>query len=322
MKQQIQTWIGRLILAVLLVFGTGFGQVQATADHQDQSYTKTRYPIVLVHGMLGYNKLLGVLSYWNDIPANLERGGAKVYVVQLTPLAGPTTRGEELIRQLEDLQARYGYAKFNLIGHSQGGLTSRYVAGVRPDLVASVTTFGTPHQGSDVANGLLKLLPEGSLRRGLAVDFVNALGELESLLSNGGWRKQDALTTAHVLSSTYQQGFAAAYPAGRPTSDCGSGPELAANGIRYYSFGGAQPLTNALDPSDIVMGLGSLFFKGKANDGLVGRCSSHWGLVVRDDFPWNHMDEVNAYFGLRAAFSPDPAEIYRTQANRLQQLDL
>src|SRR3546814_16858781 len=57
-----------------------------------------------------------------------------------------------MIAQLDDIRAIKGNnsLKFNLIGHSQGGLDIRYVAAVRPDLVASLTTVGSPHKGSDL----------------------------------------------------------------------------------------------------------------------------------------------------------------------------
>ena len=40
---------------------------------------QTRYPIVLVHGLLGFDSLLGVYDYWYGIPSELRAGGCKVY---------------------------------------------------------------------------------------------------------------------------------------------------------------------------------------------------------------------------------------------------
>jgi len=74
--------------------------------------------------------------------------------------------------------------------------------------------------------------------------------------------------------------------------------------------------------SDGFLGAASVFFGFEQNDGLVGQCSSHWGKVLRDDYNWNHMDEVNHVFGLRSLFSSDPVSVYRTQANRLKSLGL
>ncbi|MGH8032754.1 MAG: esterase/lipase family protein, partial [Luteimonas sp.] len=87
---------------------------------------------------------------------------------------------------------------------------------------------------------------------------------------------------------------------------------------RYYSAGGTSVLTNPLDPIDYGLGPSSLAFDGEQNDGLVGRCSSHWGTVLRDDYPWNHLDEVNQTLALRGVLAPDPVSFYRSQANRLK----
>ena len=283
-------------------------------------YTQTRYPIVLVHGLFGFDQLFGSVDYWYGINDGLRRGGATTYVAQVSQLGNEVTRGNQLIAQLENLRAVYGYRKFNLIGHSQGGLTIRYVAAVRPDLVASVTSAGTPHQGSAVADGISTLAPAGTVQRWLAVSFATALGDLINTFS-GGHNPQNAMDALRQLSSAGAVQFNAQFSAGEPASACGSGPAVV-NGIRYYSFGGTSPTTNVFDPSDALLAAGNLFFHGSANDGLVSRCSSHWGAVIRDNYGWNHLDEVNQLFGVRGWFSANPVEVYRTQANRLKGVGL
>ncbi len=89
------------------------------------------------------------------------------------------------------------------------------------------------------------------------------------------------------------------------------------NGIRYYSWSGTKRLTNVLDPTDALLGVTGLFIPA-ANDGLVSQCSSHLGVVLRDDYSMNHLDEVNLMFGLRDIFSTDPKSVYRSHANRLK----
>lgn len=300
--------LGRLFGAVMLL-ACAFS---ASAD----TYTQTRYPIVLVHGMLGFDKLLGVYDYWYGIPSELRSGGAKVYIVDLSATNSSTLRGEQLVRQLDTLRAVYGYTKFNLIGHSHGGPTIRYAASVRPDLVASVTSVGSPHTGSAVADGLDATLPPGSPLRPIVAGFVNALSTFIEWLS-GGHDPSDALAALGSLDSAGAAQFNALHPQGIPASSCGQGAAVV-NGIRYYSVGGTSVLTNVLDASDALLGASSLFFGFSANDGLVGRCSSHLGVVLRDDYPWNHLDEVNQMFGLRGLFSPNPASVLRAQANRLK----
>ena len=90
----------------------------------------------------------------------------------------------------------------------------------------------------------------------------------------------------------------------------------------YFSWSGAQPFTNVLDPLDASMGLLSLAFLGQKNDGLVGSCSSHLGRVIRDDYGMNHLDEVNQVAGLVNLFETNPVTLYRQHANRLREMGL
>ncbi|MBB6245435.1 triacylglycerol lipase [Rhodanobacter sp. A1T4] len=308
-----------MLITLFISFAASVGARTTTAA-SSSGYTQTRYPIVLVHGLFGFDQLFGTIDYFYGITDGLRSGGATVYAVELSQLGNDVTRGNQLIAQLENLQAVYGYSKFNLIGHSQGGLDVRYAAAVRPDLVASVSTFGTPHTGSAVADGIATLAPPGSAQRALAVAFATALGNLIDTFS-GGNNPQNALDALSQLTTSGTAQFNAQFPAGMPTSSCGSGAAVV-NGIRYYSSGGTSVLTNVLDPSDLLLGAGSLFFSGSANDGLVGQCSSHWGTVIRDNYDWNHLDEVNQLLGLRGVFSSDPVAVYRDQANRLKGLGL
>lgn len=292
----------------------------STAVAAQSGYTQTRHPIVLVHGLLGFDALLGVYDYWYRMPSDLRAGGARVYVADVSASNFSEVRGEQLIRQLDSLRAIHGHARFNLIGHSHGGPTVRYVASVRPDLVASVTSIGAPHTGSKVADALDTTLPAGSPLRPLVAGFVNSLSGFIEFLS-GSRDPQDALGALASLSSRGAAQFNARHPQGMPATACGQGAATV-NGIRYYSWGGTAVLTNVLDAGDPLLGAGSLFFGFEQNDGLVGRCSSHLGVVLRDDYPWNHLDQVNQVLGLTRWFTPDPRAVLRAHANRLKNAGL
>ncbi|MDP3847893.1 MAG: triacylglycerol lipase [Pseudomonas sp.] len=283
-------------------------------------YTQTKYPIVLTHGMLGFDKLLGV-DYWYGIPATLRRDGAKVYVTQVSQLNTSEARGEELLAQVEEIVAISGQSKVNLLGHSHGGPTIRYVAAVRPDLVASITSIGSPHKGSAVAD-FIRNVPPGSAGEAVLAGITNALASVINLLSsNPSSSPQNALGALASLNSVGAASFNAKFPQGVPTSACGEGA-YRVNGISYYSWSGTSPLTNFLDPTDLLTGAGSLTFKGEANDGLVGRCSSHLGKVIRDNYRMNHLDEVNQTLGLTSLFETSPVSVYRQHANRLKNASL
>ncbi len=306
--------IKRCLSLLLLCLGVMFS-LPASA----QGYTQTKYPIVLVHGLFGF-EALGPVDYFWRIPDSLRASGATVYTAAVSQANNSVVRGEQLLRELESIKARTGAQKFNLIGHSHGGQTVRYVAAVRPDLVASVTTVGTPHAGSKTADGI-KAIVNATGTTGLAADIANALAGLIGYLSGNPGTPQNALAALMELSTAGAADFNRRFPQAAPTTRCGSGAGTV-NGVRYFSAGGISVLTNVLDVSDGALGLTATFFGFEQNDGLVSQCSSRWGTVLRDDYPWNHGDEVNQVFGLRGLFAPDPVGFYRAQANRLRNLGL
>lgn len=282
-------------------------------------YCRTRHPIVLAHGMSGFDSILGIVDYWHRIPRALERDGARVFVTEVPQFNDTAVRGEALLAQIEEIVAITGAAKVNLIGHSHGGLDARYVASVRPDLIASVTSIGSPHQGAELADFLRANIREGSFTEAAVSTLADSLGLLLALLS-GTTNPQDSVAALEALSTAGMARFNAEHPQGLPAERCGEGPREV-DGVRYYSWSGTRPVTNVLDVSDAMLGVASLVYD-EANDGLVGRCSSHLGDVIRSDYRMNHLDEVNLMFGLRHLFGPNPVTLFRQHANRLRNAGL
>ncbi|MGQ0711392.1 MAG: lipase family alpha/beta hydrolase [Rhodoferax sp.] len=301
-----------LLVSVLALF--------SAAGVHAGTYTQTRYPIVLVHGLFGFDSL-GPLEYWYGIPSALRADGAKVYVAQVPAANSTEVRGEMLLTQVKQILAATGASKVNLIGHSHGGPTIRYVASVRPDLVASATSVGGVHKGSAVADLILGVAPPGSLSRTVIVSISNGLATLISALSGASSYPQDALAAAQSLSTAGSAKFNAAHPWGVPTSACGEGA-YSVRGVAYYSWSGAKTYTNVLDIMDPALALTGLAFGGAKNDGLVASCSTRLGRVIRDDYRLNHMDEVNQTIGLVNLFETNPVTLYRQHANRLKNAGL
>ncbi|HOF52306.1 MAG TPA: triacylglycerol lipase [Rhodoferax sp.] len=283
-------------------------------------YTQTTYPIVLVHGLFGFDNI-GPVEYWYGIPSALRADGAKVYTVQVSAANSTEVRGEQLLTQVKQILAATGATKVNLIGHSHGGPTTRYVASVRPDLVASVTSIGGVNKGSAVADLILGVAPPGSLTNAVVVSVTNGLATVINFLSGGGGLTQNSLAAAQSLSTAGSAKFNAAHPYGVPTTACGEGA-YTARGVSYFSWSGAKPYTNILDPIDPAMALTGLAFGGAKNDGLVASCSTHLGRVIRDDYALNHLDEVNQTVGLVNLFETNPVTLFRQHANRLKNLGL
>lgn len=319
--------------AVLLALTTALGCAGATAADDPQpaldsssvsteassTFTKTKYPIVLAHGLSGFRQLFGVVDYFFGIVSDLQSGGAKVFVTQVSAFGSEQQRGEQLLQQIEFIASSTGAGKVNLIGHSMGGIDARYVMGVRPDLIASLTTVATPHLGADLADFLLDNLTPGGFNETVLAALANSLGTILDLLT-GTSQPQDAIGALHALSSAGATTFNRQFPAGLAASRCGTTPS-SVNGIPLFSWQGSSTLTNVFDVSDAPLGLASLFYS-EDSDGLVGRCSGHFGKVLRDNYRMNHLDEVNQLFGLTSIFETNPVSVFRAHANRLKNAGL
>ncbi|WP_322864693.1 esterase/lipase family protein [Aeromonas allosaccharophila] len=184
-------------------------------------YTQTRYPIVLVHGLFGFDKLLGV-DYFYGIPQALSRDGAKVYVAQVSATASSEQRGEQLLAQVELLLAA---------------------------------------TGSEIADLVRANAAPGSAAEKLAAAAAHALSGMISLLSGGSQLPQDPVAALDALTSKGASQFNQRYPEGLPNRYCGEGPMQATNGVYYFSWSGRGNLTNLLDPVDPALALTGAFFK-------------------------------------------------------------
>jgi triacylglycerol lipase len=148
----------------------------------------TKYPLLLVHGLFGFDRI-GKVDMFHAIPEALEKAGCRVHVPALSGVHDNETRGEQLIDQIERFLRRTGYLKVNLIGHSQGALTSRYAAALRPDIVASVSSVSGPNHGSEVADRVRRALTPGQMPEAVASDYP--MDHVDSINQSAGLvRKQ------------------------------------------------------------------------------------------------------------------------------------
>lgn len=281
------------------------------------NYAKTKYPIVFAHGLFGFGSVVGI-DYFYQILPDLARNGADTWATRVSTMNSSEIRGEQMAQQVEDILAITGQAKVNLIGHSHGGQSARYVAGVLPNQVASVTTIGSGNRGAKLADTLEGVLVGGILEAPARAIFDSLVGPVITFAS--GLDSQtfpyDAKAAMQALGSKKSLEFNQKFPNGVPTTSCGEGAAQV-RGTYYYSFMGNSAFNTALDPSDYGM-LGSSIFAARENDGVADRCSSRFGKVIRDTHKWNHLDEVNHLLGIRSIFAADPVQVYREHANRLK----
>ncbi|WP_434608036.1 triacylglycerol lipase [Pseudomonas sp. D2-30] len=286
----------------------------------------TRYPLVLVPGMLGFIRLV-LYPYWYGIAEALRRGGAVVIPVKVSPLHSSEVRGEQLLARIEEVLRQTGAQKVNLIGHSQGALTARYAAAKRPDLVASVSSVAGTNHGSELADYLQTHYPADSAKGRVLSALLRLINAIMSLLDTGyhGPRLPADLKASHASLTTAGVAlFNERYPQGLPQTWGGHGPEEV-NGVRYYSWSGTlQPGKtdkgrNLFDGTNRSCRLFARTFVREAgqSDGMVGRYSSHLGTVIRDDYPLDHFDIVNQSLGL-VGRGAEPIRLFVEHAERLK----
>jgi triacylglycerol lipase len=306
-----------LLATAALTIGLGTSTV-SLAGGNASSYAQTEYPIVLVHGFLGFDTALGILDYWYGIPEALEDEGADVHTVIVSSGNTPEARGEQLIDQIEQILAETGAEKVNLIGHSHGSPTSRYAAAIIPDKVASVTGVAGVNNGVEFADEI------SAGNQDLMEGLVPLIAGLVSFVS-GNENPNDVAAALASMDTAGMNAFNASYPAGTISANgCGEGA-YKVNGIDYYSWSGRSDQlahqTDLFDISDLILAYtGSVYHR--PNDGLVATCTSHLGKVIRDDYFLNHLDSVNQVLGLTNSLTTDPVGIFVNHANRLKKAGL
>ena len=132
--------------------------------------------IVLAHGILGFDKALGI-HYFNGIKEHLEsKFQVRILTPKVDPVKGIKYRGRQLAKQILEALGKTGRhpevldadQKVHIIAHSMGGLDSRFILSPQANqedniaaFVASLTTIGTPHQGTPVADFYYSLVDGG-----------------------------------------------------------------------------------------------------------------------------------------------------------------
>jgi triacylglycerol lipase len=219
---------------------------------------KLRAPLVLVHGLFGFNRIaLGdntLVDYFPGVVDCLRQAGNEVLVPSLSPTGGVAARAE----QLRQFLLKNTTGPVHIIAHSMGGLDSRYMIthlGMA-DRVLSLTTLGTPHRGSAFADWGV-----GTLER-LVRPVLQFLGVPVQGIYD--------LTTANCRQFNEQT----------PNAD----------GVRYFSVAGKHD-GNLLSPEWLLPYHIVLQAEGP-NDGVVSVASAQFGEDV-EIWEGDHLSLVN-----------------------------
>lgn len=254
------------------------------------------YPIILAHGMAGFERI-GPINYFFNVAADLRARGEVVFESQVSPYDSSTVRGAQLAKFVDDTLATTGACKVNLIAHSQGGFDARYMISTLHygDRVGALITVSTPHRGTPVADVALGIVTPA----GFTATVVNSLLlAIQGLTSNDTGNPNVKANLAQLATAAVTQWNA-------------DNPDDAR--VKYYSVAGRSNLASGssecagsvwpnpqgldiLNPILAVPATVFPFFSPNplvpiANDGLVPVSSARWGTFL-GCVPADHFDEV------------------------------
>ena len=221
---------------------------------------KTRYPIVLVHG-LGMKDTFFMKS-WGWIDRILRVQGYMVYKSNVDGFGTVESNAKQLKEEISRILEETGAEKVNIIAHSKGGLDAKYMI-QQMDMakqVASLTTLCTPHKGSPIASFVMRF-PRAAVK--YAAFWVNLAYKIL------GDKTPDSFTACEEL---------------KRTESLEEETVNVADGVLCQSFSAA--IRPGEDDADFVMTIPMMFSrfieKGRITDGLVPRDSAIFGKYRGD----------------------------------------
>lgn len=215
-------------------------------------------PIVLAHGLMGFVTAkigTGAVPYFRKIPRHLAHAGNRVFLSRVEPAASIKKRSETLKREIQRLA---GDEPVHIVAHSLGGLDARHMIthlGMAGKIL-SLTTIGTPHLGTVLADRIVEGVLEGTFETWLARRGID----------HGAFRDLTRESCRAMNIAT---------------------PD--APGVRYFSIGGRKERRKMLYA--LRFGHDAIFPVEGENDGLVSIASARWGESL-DVWDCDHVNQV------------------------------
>ncbi|HOP64970.1 MAG TPA: hypothetical protein PK906_16450 [Spirochaetota bacterium] len=265
----------RISLIILVAVAVALS-CSASIVKKEPDYCKTKYPVILVHGIAFRDKTV-MIKYWGNVPDKLHEYGAVVHTGGQEAYGTIRENSILLKKKIKEILQITGSEKVNIIAHSRGGIEARYMIS-RLDMnnsVASLTTVATPHRGSAMADIIMKEIDEKSLLPDIIDFFAKAIGDYSPSAYNAGIE----------LTRDYMKRFNNEVPD--------------AESVYYQSYA-ASINSRFINPVWRKMYETVEKYEG-ANDGLVSVKSAKWGefrgIVLCDgEESVSHSDIIGMHF--------------------------
>ncbi len=254
--------------------------------------TTRPYPIILAHGIARFDflteslrqrvnltlwdqrEVFDRLHYFRGIVSYLQARGFDTHATTVGFAEPLPVRAAQLAAEIDRVLVETGREKVHVIGHSMGGLDTRHMLVFVPGMaekVASLTSIGTPHNGTSFAD------------YGLTHGGEAAIEALREIIDFGGF---ETLTLAE-----------------RRAFNEAARHREATNSVVYRVYASAQAREKVFGPLQRPYDI--IFAQEGENDGLVSVQSQLWtDRLVADDgttkpvhqfhfpIPADHLNEI------------------------------
>jgi triacylglycerol lipase len=182
-----------LALLLAVVLAASLFALPASAQSAAKPCGSTNYPVVLVHGLLGwgsYDELNNIVPYWGmstgSITDYLKLYGYKSYAASVGPLSSAWDRACELYAQLTGTQVDYGILHAKRYGHDQYGVSytqrNKLIPGYNVSATNKINLVGHSFGGATIRL-FLDILADGRMEE---YNAEKAAGETPSEFFKGG----------------------------------------------------------------------------------------------------------------------------------------
>lgn len=229
---------------------------------------KTQYPIIFAHGFSAKEGMLGFFDYFWGVEELIHKEGGLTLTPTVNSMDSTEVKAKSFKAQVEDYLLLTGAEKVNIIGHSHGGVYSRYAITMlgMGHLVASLTTIDSVHRGSSGPDMVLEMC--GAINKIMGVkDGVTeniAAGIVDIIYENilGDDSPQSKLNCTN-MSTDYMKNIFNPVVKDIP-------------GIHYQSYAGVIKYISPLNSWAILL-WPSIGVREGPNDGCVSEYSARWG---------------------------------------------
>lgn len=292
-----------LILMGIVIMAMAISSPVFAAD----TSCKTKYPIILAHGM-GF---IPNPTYPNSFPGiveALQARGATVYCTVVEPLGSTREKAEQFKAEFLKIKAISGAAKFNIIGHSHGGIYTRDAItnlGLAP-YVASLTTVDSPHRGSEIAQVMTDISKVAPWLANMLTGLLPMAGDPEKLAINTEQLSVTYMTRVFNpncpnVKGVYYQSWSGCYRYYNVFKMLSEFISMLIQALLGISPQPSTPAEYVAALYDMLPTLATEIFLlgGGYNDGLVSVDSAKWGTYLGTQTGYwftkgvNHLDVVN-----------------------------